>query len=436
MQSMNVSDTQLVEQQKAQLGLLSWVVCFSAALFFFYEFIQMNMLNAISAQIMAAFHLNATGLGDLSAYYFYANLLFLLPAGIILDRFSTRKVILISLFICVLGTFLLAFATHLYTAKLARFLSGIGSAFVFLSCIRLASRWFPSYRMALVSGLIVTMAMLGGMVAQSPMSYLADVVGWRDAVIIDATFGAFIFAIIWYVVKDYPPGQEYLQRQENQQLRTLGFWRSMSHSYLNIQNWACGIYTGLMNLPIALLGALWGKLYLTEIYHFSANDSAFIVSMIFFGTIIGSPLAGWVSDRLQQRRLPMFLGSIIALLLVYVMVYWPSHSVYGLALCFFLLGLITSTQVISYPTVAENNSASLTATSVSVVSFSTISGYAIFQPFFGWIMDLNWQGLTQHGQPIYSAASFHLALLTLPISFILAFILVFFIDETYCKKQK
>ena len=82
---------------------LAWIVCFSAALFFFYEFIQMNMFNAISADLMRAFSLSATQLGKLSAYYFYANLLFLPVAGALLDRFSTRKIILSALLLCIIG---------------------------------------------------------------------------------------------------------------------------------------------------------------------------------------------------------------------------------------------------------------------------------------------------------------------------------------------
>ena len=44
---------------KSESKFLPWIVCFSAALFFFYEFIQLNMFNAISAQLMQTFSLNA-----------------------------------------------------------------------------------------------------------------------------------------------------------------------------------------------------------------------------------------------------------------------------------------------------------------------------------------------------------------------------------------
>jgi fucose permease len=84
----------------------SWLVVLSAALFFFYEFIQMNMIGSLAPYLMQTFAIDATRLGNLSAAYFYSTILFLLPAGQILDRFSTRKVILTALLICSIGTFL------------------------------------------------------------------------------------------------------------------------------------------------------------------------------------------------------------------------------------------------------------------------------------------------------------------------------------------
>jgi len=84
----------------ATLSYQPWLVCFSAALFFFYEFIQMNMFNAVSTDLMRDFSLHATKLGKLSAYYFYANLIFLPIAGVLLDRFSTRLIILSALLFC------------------------------------------------------------------------------------------------------------------------------------------------------------------------------------------------------------------------------------------------------------------------------------------------------------------------------------------------
>lgn len=426
--------TMTIEIPKAEHRLLPWIVCFSAALFFFYEFIQLNMFNAISGQLMQTFSLNAEQLGFLSANYFYSNLLFLFPAGMILDRISTRKVILISLSICVIGTFCFAISTNYYLASFFRFCTGIGSAFCFLSCIRLASRWFPTNKMALISGLIVTMAMVGGMIAQAPLTALVNLLGWRHALVVDAVFGAIILGIIFSFVQDHP--KQAMHNELHQQINSYGFWRSMQSSYLNLQNWLCAIYTCLMNLPLSIFGALWGILYLEQVHNFSATQASFVTSMIFIGTIIGSPLAGWFSDKISNRRIPMIVGTLISLFLIIIIIKIPFHSLYSFLFLFFALGLITSTQVISYPTVAESNPHALTATSVSVVSFTTIGGYAVFQPLFGKLMGLHWTGLTIHNQDIYSALNFDTALLILPIAFFIALCAALLLQETHGRPSR
>ena len=177
----------------------AWVVCMVASLFFFYEFIQMNMFNAISESLMQAFAINATGLSRMSAFYFVANVIFLFPAGALLDRFSSRAVILTSLLVCIVGTGLFATAYSYNAATFYRFLTGIGSAFCFLSVIRLATRWFHPKQLAFVIGMVVTVAMLGGVVAQKPLSLLVAALGWRNAIFVDAGIGFFILLAIFFI---------------------------------------------------------------------------------------------------------------------------------------------------------------------------------------------------------------------------------------------
>lgn len=418
-----------------QTYLTPWLVCFSAALFFFYEFIQMNMFNAISPDLMQAFSINATDLGKLSAYYFYANLLFLPVAGSLLDRFSTRKIILIALTICVIGITGFAASTSLGWASTFRFMSGIGSAFCFLSSMRLASRWFPTHRMALITGLIVTMAMTGGMIAQTPLTVLTNAIGWRNALLIDALLGLLIIGIIFSVVRDYPAGGQNEDQTTHNELKSIGILRSWSLAYLNVRNWLAGIYTCLMNLPCALLGAIWGALYLQQTQHISATQASLPPTLLFVGTIIGGPVVGWISDKIKKRILPMIIGALLSLALIFTLIYLPNLSLTTYVIIFFLLGFITSTQVISYPLVAESNLRALTATSVSVVSFSVISGYAIFQPLFGWLMDLYWHGSIVDKVRIYTESDFHRALWIMPIGFLVALVATLFMRETHCQPR-
>lgn len=407
----------------------AWSVVLVASLFFFYEFIQLHVFNALDMQLIHAFHVNATQLGTLSSIYFVSNVLFLLVAGLLLDHFSVRKLVLLTMGICVVGTVVFALATSFAMAAAARFFTGIGSAFCFLSCIRLASRWLPASKMALASGLIVTMGMLGGMTAQAPMTFLVAQLGWRDALLCNAGLGFVFWLLIMLVVRDHPP--QFTPQPTPSQ--SIGFSRAMRLAFINRQNWSCGIYTALLNLPIFLLGAVWGMPYLTQMRHLSETQASLVTSTLFLGVIIGSPLIGWLSDHIGSRKKPMLIGALATLLVMCLILYTPQLSFLMLVGLFFLLGMISSTQIISYPTVTESNPPYLTAMSVSVVSFSCISAGGIFQFLFGKLMDIGWQGDMINNMRVYSASSFNLACLIMPITCIVAWTLALRMRETYCR---
>ncbi|MFW0042788.1 MAG: MFS transporter [Coxiella endosymbiont of Dermacentor nuttalli] len=408
----------------------SWLVCLSASLFFFYEFIQMNMFDAISVPLMRAFHIQATQLGQLSSFYFISNVIFLFPAGMLLDRYSTRKIILSSLSICIFGITAFALTTSLFWACIFRFLMGIGSAFCFLSVIRLATRWFPLSRLALVTGVIVTMAMLGGIAAQTPLSLLVKILSWRKVLLIDVAFGCLIFLIITRVVRDFPHNYDKYHCLKHQKINDAEYWKSIGSAFLKLQNWLGGIYTCLMNLPLSLLGGIWGVLYLTDAHHISKIEATYITSMLFMGTVVGGPLVGFLSDKIGLRRLPMLVGAFLSLSLVLSVIEIPNLSFFSLLMLFLAVGLTTSSQVIGYTMVAENSLPAITAMSVSVVSITTMGGQAIFQPLFGRLMDLH-VIYFHHSIGIYLASDFHWAMLILPIGFLIALGVALFLRETH-----
>ncbi|MCD6045217.1 MAG: Transporter, superfamily [Gammaproteobacteria bacterium] len=412
--------------------LRSWLVCLSAASFFLYEFIQMLCLNSMNSDVRADFHISATELGWLSSVYFISNVLFLFPAGQLIDRYSVKRLILIFMALCITGTVLFSQTTDFGLALFFRFITGIGSAFCFLCSMRLASRWFLPHRMALISGSIVTMAMLGGWIAQAPFAALVSLVGWRHALLFDAAFGVLLWLSILLIVREYPPEELRTYESDHNQLHRLGWLNSMKKAYGRKQNWLCGIYTDFMNLPIFLLGGLWGGLYLMQIQHLPKTMATHVAGMLFFGTIIGAPLVGYISDKLSSRKLPMWIGAIVSLMLILMLIYLQLDAT-TLSVIFFLLGLSTSTQVLSYPTVTESNPHALTAMSVSVVSFCVISGGAMFEPLFGWLMDLKWSHTITNGLSVYSNTDLYRGLLIMPVAFILAGLMLFGIRETFCK---
>lgn len=429
MASAQVAKSNNISNRENDQSWRPWLVCFSASLFFFYEFMQFNMFNAINPSLMREFSATAEQLGQLSANYFYANILFLFFAGIILDRVSTRALILFAMALSVVGTFVFSLADSLWLASVCRFATGIGAAFCFLGNVRLASRWFPPKRLALVIGLIVMVAMMGGWTAQAPLTWLTTTYGWRMALRADASLGVVFIIIIAAFVRDYPRG--FAIAKQEKVLGKTSVLATILSTMKNLQNWFAGLYTCLLNLPIMLLGAMWGSMYLTQAKGFSIAAASNINSMIFFGTIIGAPLLGWLSDRLKRRKQPMIVCAVLSLLVILMVMFLPVKSFWLMMALFFLLGLFTSAQVISYPLIAESNPSALTGTAEGLASTLIMSG-GLTQAFFGKLMDLNWHHQLVDGIRVYSTHAYAVAMLIIPIAFILGLVAAICLKETHC----
>ncbi len=426
----------LGESNKEPSAFHQWLVLVAASLMFFYSFVQMNMLNPIGSTLMHSFSISAVQLGGLSAMYFYGNFLLIFPAGLLLDRFSPRKILFLSLLIASISMFTFAYSTSLLTADLSRFISGLCGSFAFLGAIRIVSRWFPPKKLALASGMVITLAMLGGMVAQTPIAALSEFVGWRHTLMLFGLLGLVLTFITLFVVRDYPPHYHLSKKDAGaKDISSLGFWHSIRMVISNRFNWLAGLYTTLMNLPIFVLGGLWATMYLTQAHHLTTIQASEVAAELFFGTLIGSPLIGWVSDKLKRRILPMIVGAMSSLLIVFVIIYVPNLSFVSLLVLFFVLGLVTSTQVLSYPAVAELNSPLVTGSAISVVSMLIMASGFIAQPLFGWLLDLHWNNLIVHHVAIYSLLDFREAMWIIPIGFIASFVIAFFIKETRCQMQ-
>ncbi len=413
--------------------LKPWLVCFSAALFFFFEFTQVNMFNAISPGLMQTFHIEAVTVAHLSATYFYANVLFLFIAGIILDHFSTRKILIIAMSWVTVATVCFAFSTSIWQAMICRFITGIAASFCLLSCVRLSSRWFDTRQMALVVGLIVTMAMCGGLFAQTPFTFAADFFGWRKTLLLDAGIGFCILFIIVMNVQDFPSSFLATKSELKPRFCFVALGKSLRRVVRNKQNWLCGIYTSLMNLPIFLLGALWGNLYLVQARHLERLTASGVTSLLFLGIIIGSPLIGALSDRLEKRRLPMILGGCLALLLICNLIWTKNSSFAYLAFIFFAMGFVSSAQIISYPLIAESNALNEVASAEGLAATLIMAG-GFFQAVFAWVMSWHWNHQVINEMPIYAASDYKRALMIMVAASVVAILASIGIRETHAKR--
>ena len=139
----------------------SYLVFTLVSLFLFYEMGVQVSPSVMAAELMSAFHINAMGLGLMSAFYFYSYTGMQIPAGMLLDRFGVRHIVATALLVCAVGAALFGMTHSMAWGSIARVLMGFGSAFAFVSVLAVADRWFDRKYFAMLAGLAQFFAALG-----------------------------------------------------------------------------------------------------------------------------------------------------------------------------------------------------------------------------------------------------------------------------------
>jgi MFS family permease len=417
-------------------SFLPWFVVLVASLFFFYEFIQMNMFNSLAQSFEKTFVLSTFQVGIVSGFYFLSDSILLYPAGFILDRFSSRRLLILGMLMCIFGTLCISSATNSWILVLARLLSGSASAFCLLSILRLAAQWFPVERMGTVSGIVVTIGMFGGAISQTPLTLLIDHYQWREALTMVAGLGFLMLLLIFLVVRDAPPKYRYAHLQNERGVKPYGMWESLKEITKNKVNWLIGLYICTMNLPIMILAGLFGTQYMTQVRGFNNVESSSISMMIFIGTIVGSTLFGILSDLIGSRRKPMLITAIFSLILFLFILYLPSLSYLSYLVLFFLLGFITAAQVIGYPATQESNPEVMVGSALGFISVLIMGLPGLLQPLVGFLMSYGWDGHMKSGVPVYSMHAYNLGLWVLVVGFLISIFCAWAMPETFGKHRK
>lgn len=413
--------TSLHSTQSTTYRFYPWLIVLMSSLFLFYKYIMQVSPSIMTSELMSAFHINGTGLGNLAATFFYSYLITQLFVGVLLDKFSPRYLSAAAILAGALGTYYFAVADTLFMAGMARALMGVGAAFATVSYLKLSANWFSAKKFAFVSGLLATAAMLGAMFGQAPLAWLVSSIGWRHSLILCAMVGASVAALFVLLVREKPAvALEPNLKPISNNVRL--------HDILQIlkskQNWVLTLYSGMAFSPIAVFGGLWGNPFIAEAYHLSTTKAASLVSLIFLGLAFGGPLLGYVSDRLQNRRHVMFYGSLLCFAAVTAVIYSYNLPLWAVGSLLFLFGFGTGAYMLGFSIGKESNPLYLAATVVALINTGDAIMGAVTEPFIGKLLDLGWDGKIVQGAHYFSVSNYHHAFIILSVYLFVASFLV------------
>ena len=395
---------------------MAWLVFGLGALYFAYAWVQRVAPAVMVDGLMRDFAVGGAILGNLSAVYFYAYAGMQLPVGMLLDRWGPRRMLGSMAAVAGLGGLLFATAEGIGAAYAGRFLVGFGAAFGFVGALTLATNWFPPHRFAMLAGAGMMAGMLGGVIGQAPLAALVEEVGWRTALIGTGLFGFVLSALIWLIVRDRPPGEAVTgaapAKSESDSRPSV--FAGLGGVTTLPANWLLAIFGGLVSAPLLAFGGLWGVPYLMRVYGASRPGAALAVSLMLVGWAVGSPLIGWLSDRMGKRRAPMIVGAAIALVALLAVLYVPGLPLPALGALLFLSGAGSASMVICYALAREINPAQAVGTAYGFVNMVVVGSGAVFLPIIGWLLDRNWDGAMEAGARVYSQTAYDAAFVVLP----------------------
>ena len=408
-------------------GLFAWWMFTLASIFLLYEMGLQVSPSVMVADLMEDFQIGAKNLGLLSGLYFFSYAFMQIPSGLLFDRFSAKIILFVGCLSCSLGALFFSLTGEFFYACFGRILLGFGSSFAFVGTLVIASRWFYPSWFAFMAGSTQFLAGFGALVAAYPLAYAVDFYGWRASILALALFGILLSFLCLIFIKNQP---DHIKSQAH--TPRYGIVKSLKVLLHEPQNIYGAIYSFCTWGPLLVFAGLWGVPFFSMKFLISNTQAAFLVSMIWVGVSISSPLFGIISDWLKRRKIVLVVSSILGLIASMIVIYGPMVSDLFLGVVLFLFGVASASQILAFALIKENNPKHVIGTGMGFNNMAVVIGGAIFQPLVGFLM--NQAKITV--DHVYSLFSYQFALSIIPICFFIAAIVaVFFIKETFAQSK-
>jgi MFS family permease len=382
------------------------------------------------------FKITATAFGSLSSSYYNAYTPMQLFVGVIVDRLGPRRVLVSACLICMCGLYIFIHSNTLEVAKSGRFLIGFGSAFAYITVLKLVAVWLPPNRFATAAGLTSAFGMSAGIFSQIYLATFVQKVGYKSALSTGLIAGIVLAFFLFLVVRDAPKEKRIEAKASGKQLTFRQTLRGLGLVLMKKETWIIGMVGMLLYLPASAFLDLWGIPYLETAYHVTSQKAAMMIFFVYFGWILAGPLIGALSDKIRLRRLPLLVTSIFSTIFSTMAFYIPNLPMTLLYTLLFLFGVTCGSHPLVFSLSREKNPEQISGTATAATNFFIMLGGVLFQPFMGKILDWHWSGKILDGIRIYTLTDYKFALAVVPIGLFLSCILTLFIKETHCRIQE
>ena len=365
----------------------------------------------VSSELTQAFGITAAALGSLAAMYFYIYTAMQIPAGVLADTLGARFSVTIGNVVAGAGSIIFGLADTFTSASAGRFLVGLGVSVVFVGLMKSNTAWFSERRYGTISGLTLLLGNLGAIAATGPMALILLRVDWRTLFVGLGVFAIVLGVVSWLLVRNRPeelgfPSVREMEGETAHAPRERHWFHDLRSVLANRRLWPGFVYDfGMTGSLFAMLG-LWAVPLLRDVHGLSRGEASVYTTLATAAFAVGCLVAGSLSDRMGQRRPILRGGALLYLAVCLALLLLPWRPGFITLALFGLLGLSAGSFVVAYAHAKEVTAPALSGMAIALVNTGLFLGTALFQPLFGWAMDLGWDGTMAGGVPVYSAADY------------------------------
>ena len=302
-------------------------------------------IGALLPFIQDEFEISNTQSGLISSMFFLGYAVSQIPAGLIMGKTGTRKMVSWAIFAFSLITFLMGFTVTAVMLLVLRLLLGLTEGPAPVGMTSTINNWFPAKEKGTATGFYIASTQLAPMIVPPIVAAIALGWGWRSVFFVLAVPG-FIMAIVWYLVVRNRPGDT---NRVNDAERSLIADRTVVATTQTEKPWMKKVdkliryrevpaldtnkkvlrswnvwgdtlaYFFMNNVNYGML--TWIPLYLVTVRGYDFIQMGFVAASPAAGGLLGALIGGVVSDRVfHGRRKPTMILTAFATAIMMVVV--------------------------------------------------------------------------------------------------------------------
>ncbi len=340
------SESQSTEVQKK--SYFRWVIVSLLFLATAINYADRAVLSIAGPALSKSLHLNSVSMGYIFSAFGWSYVLAQLPGGWLLDRFGSRKIYAISLFVWSCFTFITGFSgffiglSAVAVLFILRFLLGIAEAPAFPANSRISVAWFPTKETGTAAAIFNSAQYFATVLFAPLLGYIVQTYGWEYSFIFMGIVG-FVFLIFWLKFVHAPKKSRYINQAELDYITDGGALVEMDQKVKEKENkndspkWQflsqllksrmlIGVYIAQYCInAITFFFISWFPVYLVQARGMTILKAGVVAVLPAVFGFVGGNLGGIFSDYLLKRgaslsvarKVPIVIGMLLSMSMIF-----------------------------------------------------------------------------------------------------------------------